>query len=198
MMICLAGGLGIILPACSGSSGNDCTSVCEPARSSGPQIDIAPGGAPIAAIETLTTGSASGVGGAGKCEVSWASWVLSTVGQAEPVCPALAVDAGGISDTCASRYPCEPPTGRGLDGGLACRQAWINVTADRCAVTVISTAGERQTFEVVETGTAVGSHCRTGTGECVLTGTTTVSPLQITISFENPGTAWDGAVNAMD
>jgi hypothetical protein len=56
------------LSACSGAGTNNCVSACEPGRVSGPQIDITPEGASIAAIETLAarwTSDTSNIGSGG-------------------------------------------------------------------------------------------------------------------------------------
>ena len=168
------------LPACSGDKSNDCQYACEQVGASGPHIDITPNGASIAAIETLAPGRTSDASSVGGCSVSWSSLAL---GQAEPVCPAPSVDAGWVVDTCAKRYPCAPPSGYQLDGGLGCTQAWINMAGDRCAVTVISITGERQTFEASVVGTAFAYRCRTGMDECVDISSLQTTPSQITITF---------------
>ena len=190
--ICLAGSGPIALLACSGSSpsGNgpsgsspeDCPIICEGMRPTGPHIDLAPSGAAIAAIETLAAQSASY--GAEVCNVSWSELSTSLAAQADPVCPAQAMDAGWVADACAKHYSCLA-TGHPLDGGSGCAQAWIDLSAEHCLVTVISTTGERQSFEVRRSD-LVSYSCHTGDGQCVERGSYPVSPSEITITFASP------------
>jgi hypothetical protein len=54
-------------------------------------------------------------------------------------------------------------------------------------VTVISTAGERQTFEAGVTGVSSSYQCNTGFGECIQVKNVSVSPSQITLTFASSG-----------
>jgi hypothetical protein len=173
------------LAACSGDNGNDCKYACEQARATGPYIEITHNGTSIAAIETLGPGSASNATSLGGCAVSWSS-LAGSVGQAEPVCPAPPIDAGWAVDACAKRYPCAAPNGYQLDGGFACTQAWIDMDGDSCAVTVISTTGERQTFEAAVVGTSFAYRCRTGMDQCIDVWSIQTAPSNITITFASP------------
>jgi len=175
----------MVSPACSGDKSDDCKYACEQASASGPYIAITPNGVSIAAIETLAPGKTSDSSSVGGCSVSWGSLAVS-VDQSEPVCPAPSVDAGWVADACAKRYPCAPPGSYQLDGGSACTQAWINMAGDRCALTVISTTGERQTFEATVVGGAFAYRCRTGLDECVDVWSVQTAPSNITITFASP------------
>jgi hypothetical protein len=199
-MTCFTGVVAVILIACSGDNSNDCKDACAQTVDSsdnssdckyacaqtvatGPHIEITNNGPSIAAIETLALGSISDASGGGGCAVSWSSLA---VGKAQPVCSAPPVDAGWIGDGCAHRYPCDAPNGYQLDGGSSCTQAWVNMEGDSCAVTVISTTGERQTFEVAVVGTSFAYRCRTGMGQCVEIWSTQTAPSHITITFASP------------
>lgn len=172
------------LLTCSSSS-SDCPYRCEQQGPSGPRIDLTPNGASIAAIETVRERTSSG-SASGSCEVSWDISLFSTE-LAEPVCPAQPLDASWATDDCAQRYSCRAPNSYQLDGGYACTQARISLTADRCLVTVISTAGERQTFEAGVTGVSSSYQCNTGFGECIQVKNVSVSPSQITLTFASSG-----------
>lgn len=168
--------------ACSNPNGDDCKYTCEAARASGPHIGVTPDGAAIAAIETLPGASVASTRGG--CAVSWSGFA-SEIGQAEPICPSSPVDAGQAGNGCASRYLCAPPASRQLDGGFRCTEAWINMNGDRCVVTVVSTSGERQMFDVTVTATTAGYRCRTGTDQCVEVRSTLTEPAEISLIFES-------------
>jgi hypothetical protein len=189
----LAAGVAMAVPACSGDNGDDCRYSCEQPRASGPYIDVTPNGASIAAIETLAPGGTSDGGGVRGCAVSWSGLAVE-IGQTDPVCPAPPVDVGWAVDACAERYLCTPPNGYQLDGGFACDHAWINMNGDRCVVTVISTYGERQTFEVTVIGTSSGYRCRTGMDQCVDIRSLQTDPSQISLTFGNK----DGGAQSSD
>jgi hypothetical protein len=72
------------------------------------------------------------------------------------------------------------------------------MAGDRCAVTVISTTGERQNFEVSLVGSAFAYRCRTGLDECVDIWSVQTAPSHITITFASPNgnTPLDGGGNA--
>jgi len=160
------------LPACSGGNDNDCNyPACEQMLATGPQINISPKGAAIAAIETL-----------GGCSVSW-SGLAAGLARAEPVCPSLPADAGLSADVCANRYLCQSRYGFPYDAGFTCTEAWIDMGGDRCGVTVISETNERQTFDVAVTSRALASHCSTSMGQCVEMWSVSTEPPQITVSF---------------
>ena len=208
-MTCLTGVVAMALVACSGDNSSDCKDACEqavdssdnssdckyacdPAVATGPYIETTNNGASIAAIETLASGGTSDAGGGGGCAVSWSTFAI---GRVQPVCAAPPVDAGWVGDGCAKRYPCEAPNAYQIDGGFACTQAWINMEGERCAVTVISTTGERQTFEAAVVGTSFAYRCRAGMNQCVEIWSTQTSPSHITITFVSPSggaTAADG------
>jgi hypothetical protein len=188
-----AAAVAMAVPACSGDNGDDCKYSCEQPRATGPYIEVTPSGASIAAIETLAPGRTSDGVSVGGCAVSWSGLVVE-LGQTEPVCPASPVDAGWAVDACAQRYLCTPPNGYQLDGGFACTHAWLNMNGDRCVVTVISTSGERQTFEVTVIGTSSGYRCRTGTDQCVDIRSVQTDPSQITLTFASP----DGGTSTID
>ena len=177
---CFTGVAAMALVACSSDNSIDCKYACEQVVATGPYIEITHNGASIAAIETLAPGGTSDASDVGGCAVSWSSLAF---GQAQPVCPALPVDAGWVGDVCAKRYPCAAPNGYQLDGGFACTQAWINMEGDRCAVTVISTTGERQTFEAAVVGTSFAYRCRTGMNQCVEIWSIQTVPSHITLTF---------------
>jgi hypothetical protein len=197
--ILFAVGIAMSLPACSGDNGDDCKYSCEQPRASGPYLEVTPNGASIAAIETLAPGRTSATGGGGGCAVSW-SGLVTEVGQTEAVCPAPPVDAGWAVDTCAKRYLCTPPNGYQLDGGFVCTHAWINMNGDRCLVTMISTSGERQAFEVTVVGTSAGYRCRTGMGECVDMRSVQTDPSQLSLTFasQDSGTSVSDGGIALD
>ena len=160
--------------ACS-SSHESCPAVCELVTMTGPRIEVAPGDPSIAAIETLSSPLAF----AGYV-VGWGLY-SSVPATAQSICPAEVVDAGWETEGCAERYPCTPDNTP--SGNSACTVAWIDMQAEHCLVTVISTTGERQSFEVMQSRPAVYSRCHTEDGTCVSSGGPSVWPMAITVSF---------------
>ena len=159
---------------------------------SGPGITLTPGSASIAAIELL---SSVGHGG---CGVSWLNWPVPTsrtLGQprrVEQICPGVSpTDAGWTANSCASRHACMPD-GQPPDGGAECRWATIDVlgwTGETtiCAVTVISTTGERQSFEVSGAFDTKSYLCNANPGQCVEIFPLHVSvPSEMTLTFAPP------------
>jgi hypothetical protein len=53
-------------------------------------------------------------------------------------------------------------------------------------VSVISTTGERQTFEAAVVGSAFAYRCRSGLDECVDIWSVQTAPSHITITFASP------------
>jgi len=168
-----------------GPDAESCQLPCEQPAVTGPQVQSAADRDAIVAIRTVTTQSTSGTGDDNGCTVSWSGWTLPTTGRATSACLAPDIDASGSSEGCGQLYECGVPYGRAFDGGFGCGNAWINLAASAktCEVTVYSISGRQETFEVVQTGVAVGYDCRTGTGQCVHTGNIVVSPNHVTLSF---------------
>ena len=151
----------------------------------GPQVQSSTDADAIVAIRTVTTQPTAGAGNDNGCTVNWSGWVRTTTGEATSACLPPDIDASGSSQGCGQLYECGVQYGRPFDGGFGCGSAWINLgaSAKTCEVTVYSISGRQETFEVVQTGVAVGYDCRTGTGQCVHTGNVVVSPTHVTLSF---------------
>jgi hypothetical protein len=157
------------------SSEEDCPGHCEPQPwPTGPSIYVASGVQTIASIETL-----------GGCSVVW--FGLVNPGSPEQVCPPEPIDASWPVDGCAQRYRCEPSLAQ-FDGGSACTSAIINMAAEHCLVTVASTAGERQSFEVTRIQPTSYSRCHTADGTCHGYGWPSVWPGMIPVHFASSGT----------
>ena len=163
------------------SSKEDCPGRCEPQPwPSGPWVYVASGAQTIASIETL-----------GGCSVFW--FDLINQGSAEQVCPPEPIDASWPIDGCARRYRCQPFPYPQFDGGSTCTSASINMAAEHCLVTVVSTAGERQSSKVTLIQPTSYSRCHTADGTCHGYGWPSVRPGEIAVHFASSGT--DAAPN---
>jgi hypothetical protein len=181
---CCVGMAGPWFEGCSGSRA-DCA-YCDPGPATGPEIVARR--ASIAAIETAAPcGSTQD-----PCGVDWGGSGPAALGPSDSISPAPTIDAGWTTDVCARRYVCpQPPLPAWVDGsfpnaGSPCWEAWLNIRADHCLATVISTGGERQSFEVSNTtGECRSFRCRTGTGECFTMRSCAfeISPASIVVSF---------------
>jgi hypothetical protein len=166
-----------------GDIGNEkgiCPMICEQAAATGPEIESAPYGEGIAAIQTLAIHPSAGWSVDNGCTVSWSGWLLSGSATATSDCKPSSIDASPSPASCAQFYQC--PSGRALDGGLGCMNAWINLLAKDCQVTVFTVSGRQETFKVVQTGLAAEYDCHTASGECVHVGSIEVSPNIVVLS----------------
>lgn len=195
LLACCAAATTPCLEGCS-SSPEDCKFCDFGLWATGPEIVAKY--ASIAAIETAAPcGDAQDPCGVAFDTPAW-------VGPGDPVSPPL-VDAGWATDLCARRYACrEPPPPLALDGAassaVTCGRAWLNLRmVNHCLATVISSTGERQSFEVTKTtGECRSFRCRRGPGECYSLEQCAfeLSPSSITVYFAT-STSYDaGATDA--
>jgi hypothetical protein len=181
-----------ILSACSSSSDEDCGGGCEQVQVSGPHVYVASGGAAIAAIETASPCAS----GHASCGLSWSTPALSgTAAVGTPIVLAPEIDAGWASEVCAERFLCAPASAPAGDSATGCGEAWLDVGASNCVLTIVATTGERRTFET-ELGPCTYYRCRTGLGQCVTSGGCSALPTSISVTFAPAAPSDAGVVDA--